>query len=351
MFRRYRRNWISSSAEENYDDYIDRFLREELARSEEEFANKLLTDPKLKNILIDVASDEMNKLYKKGCTCPLDLKAEIAMLAEQHLPYCPAHEAGKNRRNPDINLRQLERAFAATPTQELAERLMSVYQRVGRELEYLQLLNQYGPILRQHGRYVTGSSGYQKLIYPRLTSEQEQRYQQLMWHDLVARAQLADKTGTIDFDLLREAESFVDRGVHNRWDYNLLVDITKPDGTVEEHPYKDTDDIRWYDDDDEILAKMYCRRDDEGVELMTKAEYIKYWKDYPDHPVEEPWENVTEPELGYVGGGNLTAIGFLYNHRNCAYDHRDDIDPFDPSFDLPPDTPSLPPRGSADPNW
>jgi len=271
------------------------------------------------------------------------------------------------RRNPDFNIRQLERAFSASGSPELMERLLIAYQRVGRELDYLSLLDKDGPGLIEHERWVVGDNGYGKRFYPRLTPEQEQRFQQLMWQSFVTRAQQADQTGTIDFDLLLEAESFVDRRVHNKWDYNILADTTKPsgkrkrrpsDGTVAKHLYKNTDDIHWYNEDpaDGVLAKIYCRRDDEGVDLMSKAAYIAYWKEYPALPL-DPWENagatrslVTEPELGYVGAGNLTGIGFLFDHRTCAYDHQDDIDP-SLRFDIPPDTPSLPPMGSADPNW
>lgn len=274
--------------------------------------------------------------------------------------YCPNHmdfstaicenclEAGGGyRRNPDIDIRQLERNLVASGSQEDADRLMTAYQRVGRELDYLLLLDYYGP---------KGWDG------KRLTEEQEERLQHLMWTSLVESAIESDKTGLIDVPLLRVAEKFIDREISSRCAYTVYLDvkgISNPNKEKEKSRYGSESDTIW---DELEKAEVNCSYHDDGVCLFDEVDYLEYWEGYSIE--NEPWNNTrhyspaygtikksidwdgTLESLGYIGGGNLTGIGFMYYHRNCAFD-RDEND----SSNQPPDTPSLPPAGTQDPNW
>ena len=281
----------------------------------------------------------------------------------------------------DLDIRELERILAASGSQEDAGQLLIAYRRAGRELDYLLLLDQHGPRLHEHRRRVPNNRGGQSWFEPRLTPEQEQRLQVLMWGSLVESAIESDKTGMVDIPLLRVAEKFIDRNVHSCWTYNIYLDAVGG-----KNPNKDKEDCRprygsearpmWGDADYLEKAKIYCTHDDEGVDLFNRVEYLEYWKDYPNHQLEEPWNNTkiwirdsdselswwsrprtqvdwdgTLENLGYVGGSNLTGIGFMYHHRDCSYDPHDDMDPHDPMNQPPPDTASLPPTGTLDPSW
>jgi hypothetical protein len=203
---------------------------------------------------------------------------------------------------------------------------------------------------------------------PRLTPAQEERFQHLVWTSLVQSAVTADKTGRIDIRLLREAEKFVDRNIHSMWNHSVFLDVVGEDPPNPDKEEGRQDRGHQFDEDDTEKAKIYCKRDDDGVELYDEPDYIEYWKNstLPEILIDEPWDNTkvilygvengvpwdgSLENLGYIGGGNLTGIGFMYHHRNCTHCPYGDVDLYDPMNQPPPDTPSLPPRGTADPHW
>jgi hypothetical protein len=280
------------------------------------------------------------------------------------------------RRNSDVDIRQLERELSASGSQEIADKLLLAYRRAGRELDYLYLLDQYGPRLGEHGWYVANNRGGNSLFLPRLTPAQEQRFQHLVWTSLVQSAITADKTGRIDIQLLREAEKFIDRNIHSMWSHSVFLDVASEDSPDTDKETGRQNSGCKFDEDDTAKAKIHCKSEEGDVDLYDKTDYIEYWKEHPQSLIDDPWDNTTiwirdndselswwsRPRLqvpwdgtlenlGYVGGGNLTGIGFMYHHRNCSYNPYKDMDPNDPMNQPPPDTPSLPPRGAEDPNW